>query len=187
MGHEDVFCAVDMSNESTDEEPRAPLADRLVAGAPKVAVDEAFALVGANRGVIVDLANSKVFRREHIRAAQFCERSELPEAIAGSAKELTVIITSRDGRQAAVAAADFVRAHRRVVALQGGTAAWQRAGYPLESGKGNLPEKPNDVFYRPYDLAENREKAMQDYLDWEKDLVGFLADEPGVAFRRLRA
>jgi hypothetical protein len=28
---------------------------------------------------------------------------------------------------------------------------------------------------------------MQEYLDWEKDLVGVLADEPGVAFRRVRS
>ena len=186
MGHENVSCAIDTRNEDTAEAPPAPLADAIVTRAPRISVADAFAASDAPQSVVVDIANSKDYRREHVRSAIFRERRRLPELLRTTSSDRSVILTSPDGRAAAVAAAELASAGRRIAALEGGTAAWKRAGHPLESGQGTLPERPDDVFYRPYDLAENREAAMRAYLDWEKDLIERLAGEPGVAFWRAR-
>lgn len=186
MGHENVSCAVDPRNESRAEVPASPSADAIIAGAPKVSAEAAFATSDALQCVVVDLANSKDYRREHIRRAIFRERHQLPELLLERGSDRPVILTAPDGRAAAVAAAELALAGHRIAALEGGTAAWKRAGHPLENGQGALPEKPDDVFYRPYDLAENREEAMQAYLDWEKGLLDRLEEEPGVAFWRVR-
>jgi rhodanese-related sulfurtransferase len=181
MGHQEVYSVIDLANDSTADGPPTPTADAIVARAPKIAIADARARLAADRAQVFDLANSKDYARAHIPSALWCERHALSERIA-AARGDTVILTSPDGRLAAIAAADLVG----TLALLGGTAAWRAARHDLETGRGNLPDQPGDVFYRPYDCAINRESAMQAYLDWEKDLVAQLAGEPGVAFRRVR-
>lgn len=95
-----------------------------------------------------------------------------------------VVLTSPDGILASVAAADQQVAGNNLAALNGGTAAWKNTGRKLENGRGNLPDDPSDVYYRPYDLSANRESAMRAYLDWEKDLLARTEHEPGVSFWR---
>ena len=95
-----------------------------------------------------------------------------------------MVLTSPDGRLAGLVASELHHQGLQAFAIEGGTAAWIAAGLPVESGAGNLPEHPTDVFYRPYDLTSGAEDAMREYLDWEKGLLERIIDEPGVAFTR---
>ena len=81
-------------------------------------------------------------------------------------------MTSSDGRLAELGALDLAMLTKATVrALEGGTAAWRAAGFPLASGTEHMTCPPEDVWYRPYDRARDREAAMREYLSWEVDLV----------------
>jgi hypothetical protein len=60
---------------------------------------------------------------------------------------------------------------RIVLVLAGGTNSWSDAGLPMVTGFKDALDEPNDVWYRPYDLEEGNEEAMEDYLSWEVDLT----------------
>ncbi len=53
----------------------------------------------------------------------------------------------------------------------GDWAAWLKAGHPMAKGFKDALDEPKDVWYRPYDLDEGNEAAMQTYLGWEVDLT----------------
>ena len=186
MGHHDVFAAVETRFDETLPRP-PPRLRELLASAPTMAAPDAAQHFAAGTAVVLDLANSKDFRKAHIASAHFCERHQIEDCACAHRDKKFVILTSPNGDLAAVAAGSLSSADGRVIALAGGTSAWAQAGYPVESGAGNLPDKPTDVFYRPYDLGDTAETAMQAYLDWEKGLLGRLADEPGVSFSYVRA
>lgn len=180
MGRNDVCCAIDTDRESVDPPAPTPMLQSILSRARKISAHDASERTKSKAAVVADLANSKEYRRGHIPQAQFSERDQLRDLLSQP-----VILTSPDGQLAAVAAAELATLDQRVCALDGGTSSWKDAGYPLEDGKGNLPDAPDDVFYRPYDRTDDRDRAMRAYLDWEKDLLARLDQEPGVSFWRV--
>jgi rhodanese-related sulfurtransferase len=180
MGIRDVFTVCDEVPTCTGV-PEAPKAEALLRDAPVVDLNQGNALRRASYGVL-DLGTSKDYRRAHIAGALFTERHDArPTAGRAGGK---VLFTSPDGRLARLVAGELHHQGLQAFAIEGGTAAWIAAGLPVESGAGNLPERPTDVFYRPYDLVSGAEDAMREYLNWEKGLPGNIIDEPGVAFAR---
>lgn len=98
----------------------------------------------------------------------------------------SIVMTSSDGRIAELAALDLaVLTKTPVRALEGGTAAWGAAGLPLASGAEHMTCPPEDVWYRPYDRAKDREAAMREYLSWEVDLVRQVERDGDARFRVL--
>jgi rhodanese-related sulfurtransferase len=162
---------------------------RLVAGdlpAPSpnsVAPTRAASLIERDGAVVIDIASSKEYRRRHIRRALFCERMDLPRLLTSLAGK-RALLTSSDGRLAAIALDSLARSFPRLRAIAGGTSAWDKAGLAIESGRGNLPDRPTDVFYRPYDNDDDVESAMRKYLEWEVNLLHRIEGEPGVRFGR---
>ena len=69
-------------------------------------------------------------------------------------------------------------------ALEGGTAAWKAEGLPLEQGETRMLEPPEDVYYKPYDGTSQIESAMQDYLQWELDLLAQIERDSDCRFRK---
>ena len=174
-------CTVSKIPCPTCDLPRAPRRDKLLNDCPTVALQEAAALVRDGRP-LMDLGSSKDYRRIHIAGALFSEYHLLPDEAGRHGG--SVLITSPDGRVGALAARHLREKGIDAKAIRGGTAAWIGAGLPTDSGPGNLPERPADVFYRPYDLTAAAESAMRDYLDWEKGLLQHVTKEPGIAFAR---
>jgi len=146
---------------------------------------EAGSLIAARRAVVLDLADSKEYRRRHLEHALFCERDALAAAPASLPPEQIVLLTSPDGRLAQIAADALSLPVSRLRFIIGGTDACARAGLAMASGRGNLPDRPTDVFYRPYDSDHGVETAMRQYLDWEVALIDRIAGEPGVRFHRI--
>jgi rhodanese-related sulfurtransferase len=182
MGWADVF-------HVTDGLAGAPLAVPTPAAAQSDAraIEPAVvgSLIDAGRAVVLDLADSKEYRRRHLAPALFCERDALAAALASLAPEQIVLLTSPDGRLAQIAAEALTLPVSRLQFIAGGTGACARAGLAMASGRGNLPDRPTDVFYRPYDNDRGVETAMRQYLDWEVSLIDRLEGEPGVRFRRI--
>jgi 3-mercaptopyruvate sulfurtransferase SseA len=74
---------------------------------------------------------------------------------------------------AALGAAELQRLGvAEVAVLEGGTAAWKAAGFPLEADRTDPPDAACiDAYLRPYDRNSGVEDAMRAYLAWEIDLV----------------
>ena len=66
--------------------------------------------------------------------------------------------------------------------LDGGMAAWEAAGLPLEAGLERLASRPDDEYLRPYDRAGGVEQAMRDYITWEIGLVPEVEADGDAAF-----
>ncbi len=133
---------------------------------------------------VVDLDTSLAYRAEHIPGAWFAVRARLATSIAKVAGGGPVVLTSPDGIIARFAAAELAAlTPRPVLALDGGTAAWRRMGYPMEKGDQRLADAPDDVWYKPYDSTTGAEQAMKDYLNWEVALVEQIARDGDARFR----
>ena len=72
-----------------------------------------------------------------------------------------------------------------ILALEGGTAAWRKAGFPLEQGAGRMATAPDDVRLRAREQAGGVEEAMRAYLSWEIDLAEQMAKDDDHRFRIL--
>jgi rhodanese-related sulfurtransferase len=137
----------------------------------------------ANRAVVVDLALSRHHRQGHVPGAWFAIRARFAEALDKLPAQGDLVLTSEDGTLARYAAAEL-RTRRPVKVLAGGTAAWQEAGLPLETGMGRLASEPDDVALSARDRPPaERERYMREYLAWEIDLVNQIARDPDCRFR----
>ena len=163
-----------------DGMPPAPASEPKPAA---VAAPELKALLDAGRALVVDLADSRTFRRGHVPGAYHAVRADLAERLAGLPARPVVVLTSPDGALAALAAAD-VEGGARV--LGGGTAAWTAAGFGTEAGAEGLAANVNDVWLRPYDQGAGVEDAMRQYLAWEVDLVAQLERDGTARFGPFR-
>jgi rhodanese-related sulfurtransferase len=136
----------------------------------------------ASPATIVDLALSRQHRQGHIPGAWFAIRARLAEALDKVPAEGELVLTSEDGTIARYAAAELGTL-RPVKVLAGGTAAWQSAGLPLETGMRPLASEPDDVALSARDRPADRERYMREYLAWEIDLVNQIAHDTDCRFR----
>ncbi|MGV9796914.1 rhodanese-like domain-containing protein [Mycobacterium sp. NPDC003449] len=156
--------------------------------------DEGYTLIdadGLNEAfhdvVVLDLAPSPAYRTGHIPGASFAIRSRLAESVAEIPGAGPIVLTSEDGVLARFAAGELSGATDRPVrVLQGGTTAWEAAGYALESGVENWLHDADDVVpsgWRETD-PERRKAGFRRYLSWELGLVAELEQDDTVPFKK---
>jgi rhodanese-related sulfurtransferase len=139
--------------------------------------------LAAGRTVVVDLDTSRRYAQGHIPGAWFAIRSQLAGALAMLPRVETIVLTSSDGDLAQLAAAELVgHSSASVMALAGGTAAWVRAGLPVETGRTYMASEPEDVVLSARERGQGREEAMREYLAWEIDLVNQMATDDDQRF-----
>ena len=156
-------------------------ADTIAPAALKAALDK-------GEAVLVDLDNSLSFRQGHIPGAWFAIRSRFATSLPKLPDAPLLVLTSPDGKLAALAAAEAAAARGRPVkVLAGGTAAWKAAGLSMETGDERMADAADDAWYRPYDRKAGVEAAMKDYLSWEIDLVAQIERDGDAKFRRAPA
>lgn len=139
------------ANSIPDISPGA-LADELASNTPPVVVH-----VGVSDG----------FAKAHLPGAAWVSPTWLEPRLDEVApdRQRRLVITSRSGRRSRATAPKAMRAGWQDVAvLDGGTDAWAKAGFDLESGGPVDVEEPDDVFLHP--ILRGPE-AMRAYLDWE--------------------
>jgi rhodanese-related sulfurtransferase len=138
----------------------------------------------SGNATVIDFETSLRHRDGHIPGAWLAIRANLERNLERIPRAKLLTLTSPDGiiaRLAAPEAAQLTQTPIKV--LRGGTAAWLAAGLPLETGMTHLADTIEDVWYRPYDRTANVEEAMQDYLNWEVNLVQQIARDDDVNFR----
>ena len=149
-----------------------------------VTLTELETLIAGDTSLVVDLADSRTFRRGHLPGAWHAVRADLPERIAALPSRPVVVLTSPDGMLAALAAGDL---EGDVRVLDGGTAAWAASGRDLvPGGEDRIAADVNDVWLRPYDRGAGVEDAMREYLTWEIDLVDQLVHDGTARFGPFR-
>lgn len=170
MGRREVF-VLGGDGTSTGEEP-APSGAIEHRGRDnrEVSQEQAQALLRAGARV-VDLGDSRRYRRMHLPGAAFAVRSLLHRYANRLAGTQSLLLTCNDGRLSALAAAEFEQRLRRpVYALAGGVEAWSRAGLPVD-GEAELLSEMVDVATTPYDYTDDVRARMQAYIDWELGLM----------------
>jgi rhodanese-related sulfurtransferase len=136
------------------------------AAAPGLGVDDVshwLAAYSPARVLHVDTGAS--YRSGHLPGATWLPRGWLETRIGSVASSLeqALLLTCKDGAQAAFAAATLRRlGHVHVAWLQGGTRTWAGAGRALESS----PLSPQDDELLP--PVPRDAQAMRDYLEWER-------------------
>lgn len=149
---------------------------------PRLTPDRLRQLLEQDAVVVLDLDTSLAYGRGHVPGAHFAVRSRLPQGIADLPPR-PLVLTSADGRLAALAVADLAGAGREVWVLDGGTQAWVAAGLPLEGGLLRPLHATDDVWRSPYQEDGDRHAAFQRYLDWEVDLLRQIEADDTVSFK----
>ena len=137
---------------------------------------------------MIDLADSRTYRKAHIPGAVWGVRSRLAKVLAAADGTGTIVLTASDDALARLAAADAAAlTDRPVRVLAGGTPAWRLAGLKLAEGRERMADETDDVALRPYDRDDGIEDAMREYLSWEVELVRQIEREGTVRFRAVPA
>ena len=153
--------------------------------ASMISVDNLAARLNDSDLSVLDLGESRVFRKGRIPGAKWAIRSRI--AVAGPAfpENGTLVLTSDNGRLAALAVAE-ARALTKadVLVLSGGTNAWVAAGHEIEADPAYpADEDCIDVYLRAYDRNTGVEARMQEYIDWELALIDQIANDDDVSFK----
>jgi len=156
------------------------------ANAATVSPSELNSLLDGGDALVIDLGTSLQYRDGHIPGARWAIRSRLASVLPSLPLPGQIVVTSSDGRIASLATSDLAALTTAgVSALEGGTAAWRAAGLPLVSGPEHMTGPSEDIWYRPYDRATDKEAAMREYLSWEVDLVRQVEKDGDARFRVL--
>jgi rhodanese-related sulfurtransferase len=153
-------------------------------GTPAVSPAQLAAMLAEGAATVVDLGRSVAFRAGHIPGAVWGVRTRLAAVAAKLPEDRRVVVTAPDPRLAALGVEELrglVKAP--VAALEGGTAAWQAAGYPMAADRTDPPDETCvDAWLRPYDRNHGVEAAMREYLTWEVELVEQIARDGDAPF-----
>jgi rhodanese-related sulfurtransferase len=144
------------------------------------------ALVAQENGAnIICLDRSLSCREKHPKGSWFSIRSKLAKDLVSNNIDTPLIFISTDVRVSALAALDMAKHKNGVSIVEGGVAAWEKAGLTLEGGLNNVLSVPNDVYLRAYDREDpvEVEKAMNEYLTWELGLVEQISRPGGTTFQ----
>lgn len=136
----------------------------------------------AEGAIVLDLRESMSFRKQHIPGSRWTIRSR----IVGDAKNAKAgIVLVGDASVARVAAIDLNEAGASDISmLEGGYAAWTKAGYPTASSA-DVPRDSEciDYLFFVHDRHAGNRAAMQQYLSWETGLIAQLSAEDRKLFR----
>jgi len=136
---------------------------------------------------VLDMARSPVYRKGHVPGAWHVSGPRLATEAAGLCGDGPIVLTSPDSLVAAANLPDIKSAvTREIFVLEGGTKAFQAAGFTLETGVEHWIAPPKDVYTRPYEGTGNTREAMQAYTDWELQLVAQLANDGVSRFHVVR-
>jgi rhodanese-related sulfurtransferase len=156
--------------------PALPALDTILAPELKRALD-------ANACTVLDLGPSMAYRKSHIPGSRWSTRVRIV-ADAGRDKK-PIVLAADEPDVARLAAIELLEAGiKDVKLLDGGLAAWTKAGYPVEAS----PEMPADTecidhLFFVHDRHAGNKAAMRQYLAWETGLMAQLDDEDRRAFR----
>ena len=155
----------------------------VLGGVPEIDWIDPAALAADAEPVVIDVARSLTYRAGHVPGAFWGVRGSIPRWLQALPASPHYVIGADQDAMTALCVADLARhTEARVSGLRGGYGAWCLAGLASESGLERTLTTPEDAYHRPYDREQGKERAMQDYLDWEVALVDQMKRDDTVRF-----
>jgi rhodanese-related sulfurtransferase len=155
---------------------------------PDAAIDSSTltGLLSRQSASVVDLSLSRNYLADHIPGAWFAIRTRLARALQRIRIDGMLVLTSEDGLLAEFAVREAEELIDEPVRfLNGGNAAWQRAGQAFSS-EPRMADEAVDQWRKPYERSGDVKAAMQDYLAWEVDLLPRIKRDGTLRFDRFR-
>jgi rhodanese-related sulfurtransferase len=113
--------------------PAAPAAVDLAQLPQTIDVATAGALLGREDVVLLDVREQDEYDAGHIPGVRLIPLGQVAERLAEIPRDKTVVVTCRSGNRSAQAAAILrQQGYTRVHNMEGGFAAWEQAGLPVE-------------------------------------------------------
>lgn len=130
---------------------------------------------------VLDLRASADYRAGHLPGAHWSMRPRIGHA-AGTGSH---VLVADDPPAAALSATDLRAAGvSQIALLEGGVAAWQAAGLPMDRTPDTPPDSERiDFIFHTHDRHSGNLAASQAYLDWEVGLIERLHPEERAVFR----
>ena len=151
---------------------------------PRIPAHEAAALLKDGARAL-SLDASAAYRAGHAAGALWSIRPRLAGLPAEVLAAPVLVLFAADPGVADLAALDLSGlSAARIVAVEGGYAAWRAAGLPVESSPATPPDAARiDYLFWAHDRHDGNPEAMRTYLGWEEQLPAQVAAEGGGGFR----
>lgn len=130
---------------------------------------------------IVDVGDSRVYRKGHLPGAKWVVRSRLATVLKSLAPGQEIVFTCPTGAVSRLAAMDALLLGFKASYLHGGTRSVPVD--KLTSSDAVFMTETDDVWYRPYDRDTGIVESMHQYLSWEIGLLDRVRADPTVTFR----
>jgi len=132
---------------------------------------------------VLDLGSSMRFRKAHIPGSRWSTRVRV--AADARNRKGPIVLAAEETEIARLAAIDLIEAGiEDVKLLEGGLAAWTRAGYATESSPGDPSDSECiDYLFFVHDRHAGNREAMKRYLAWETGLVAQLDAQERATFK----
>ena len=152
-------------------------------GLAKIAALELKKMLDAGNCAVFDLGASMGFRKAHIPGSRWSTRIRL--AADARNRKQSVVLVAEEAGVAQSAAVDLLEAGiQDARLLEGGLAAWTKAGFLTEA----TPDSPPDAecidhLFFVHDRHAGNKAAMRQYLAWETGLIAQLDKQDKQLFR----
>ncbi|WP_179283321.1 rhodanese-like domain-containing protein [Bordetella genomosp. 9] len=173
--------SADEAARVTVEPVERPDGHAIGAGTDAARIDPREAYAAMRQGAIaISFDRSADYLQAHPAGALWASRAALDTVAELLRQGRALVLFSRDGRAAELAAMDLRELasdpDRQVKVVRGGTQAWQDAGHAIASkDEEALPQEARiDTLYWMHDRRRGNKEAMQRYLNWEKGLLAQL-------------
>ncbi len=176
LGHENVFAvdggALAWQAAGQTFETGSPSSSLAGLSAAEASVKKVSAqdLSASQPDLVLFTDTSEDFSHGHTPGAKWITRSWLEVEVldAAPSKGASITVTCRDGRGSTLAAATLQgMGYTNITVLDGGMAAWRKAGLTVEEGLTGIVRPPSDINY----LGVSRSYGeMMNYLRWETAL-----------------
>ncbi len=150
---------------------------------PSMPASELASAMARGDASVVDLRASVAFRKGHIAASIWSIRPKLARLPGRLARRVVLVADEPD--IARIAARDLALAGIASVAeVEGGFAAWQAAGLPVEATPATPPDADCiDYLFFVHDRHDGNKEAARRYLAWETQLLTQLDERERGSFR----
>ena len=163
--------------------PSPPVLGLEQAHAQAIAPDALSASLERDEAAVVDISLSRAYRSGHLPGARHAIRARLARSLGCWPGDRLLVLTCGDEALARLGASEMAETlDGPVKYLEGGNGGWVEAGYPLTDAEPQFLDEPDDVRVRVNEDPGGMEKAMNDYLEWEIELVHDVARDGTAAW-----
>lgn len=162
----------------------SPAAIFTTPGEPVTAKELATELDGKSPPLVIDVGASHRYRTGHVPSSFWAPRVYIDRIRHAYPDARRVVLVSDDKRHACLAAKDSMALWpcASVRYLEGGTRAWEIAGFLLAQGMEGAFCDPIDTMPQPGNDPQEKAKAMEAYFDWDNTLARKIREDGNMTF-----